>query len=628
METPKAKKRPSKRLIEICRTFTRPRPDQSASEWSRRNVVLGPHDGGGQGPLSWAGREWAKEICDSISTPFVEDVACCIGTQLGKTVMLIAMYGYVVACDPSGLLWVLPGGDDAVEFSRDRVMPMAERTTALKRLIPRRGRARQNWTGGKHIIGGARILFRGSNSPAKLAGNPMRRVFCDEMEKFPADSRGGEAGAINLALQRTGAQPMPFRFRCSSPAMSDGPGWQEFIKGDQRRYAGPCPGCGKDVVLTWGPKTRLIKTGLEAFAKWDPQCEREDGNIDFDRVHRSARWECPHCQTHVQDHHKLAVIRGGRWIPTAKAPATFRSYHLPSLYSISPNKTLGAIVAEFLTSKGTLEGLRGWINGTLAEPWDTEAERAERTELFMEGPADPDPKKWERIMTVDVQRNAPEFWVVVREWEKGGTGNSRLIVAEAVNGIDNLRQRQAHWGVADVRLGIDVKDGVRREEILGWIMQTGKTIRLGQGKHMHAGWIPLEGYEREKRWKDKSGNPRIVGYELWGSASGNCELRKLEFAGDMILDILALLRKGPKEAFGIRWEVPRDASDAYWAHMDAKVREEKRDPKTGRKVEQWVMRRHKTTQPEHWLDAEAMQIAMALFLKLLPWGQAPKKATT
>jgi hypothetical protein len=591
-------------------------------------MVLGPNEGIGQGPLSWRGREWAVEICDTISTPFLEDVACCIGTQNGKTVLLLAMYGYVVACDPSGLLWVLPTQPFAQGFSRDRLMPAAERSPALSAMIPRKGKARHDWASTRQVLGGALVNLVGSNSPTELAGRPMRRVFLDEMEKFPAESRGGEAGAINLALQRTGAQPMPFRFRCSSPAMSDGPGWVEFLKGDQRRYAGPCPGCGKDVVLTWGPKTRLIKTGLEAFAKWDPECKRPDGSIDFDRVHRSARWECPHCQSHIQDHHKTALIRGGHWIPTAKAPATFRSYHLPSLYSVSPNKTLGAIAAEFLTSEGTLEGLRGWINGTLAEPWDTEAERAERTEVILQTP-DPTeaPDKWDRVMTVDVQRKDPEFWIIVRDWEKGGTGNSRLVAAESVSGIENLRQRQKHYGVRDMRVGIDVKDGVRREEILGWIMQTGELRKQHGRRPFHLGWVPMEGFERAKRWKDRKGNLLIWGYEEWASASSQVEVRKMEFAGDMILDQLALLRRGPAQAFGIRWEVMESvASEQYWAHLDAKVREEKRDPKTGRKIEQWVMRRHKTTQPEHWLDAEVMQLAYALAVQLLPWGTPARKA--
>jgi len=607
---------------EVARWFT-PRPSLSASIWASKHVVLSAVEERGQGPLSWRGREYAVEIVDCISTPFISDVACCLGSQIGKTVMLMAMAGYCVACDPSGILWVLPTADVARDFSKSRWVSLITGSPPLAEFVPR-GKARHDFAAMRQTLGGSTINFAGSNSPSQLAGRPKRRVFLDEMEKFPPESRGGEAGAINLALQRTKDAALPFRFRCSSPALSDGPGWNEFTKGDQRRYTVPCPGCSKAIILAWGKSGHLVKTGIEAYTVWDKECLRDDGSYDFDRIHRSTRCECPHCGFHVQEHHKTAMIRAGSWIATTRSASSFRSYHLPSLYSCSPSTTLGAMAAEFLVAQSTLEGLRGFINGNLAEPWDSEGARAERTEIILASQPADSGEKWDRIMTVDVQRKSPEFWIVVRDWQIGGTGNSRLVAAETCNGVENLRSRQRYHGVRDMRLGIDVKDGVRREEILSWIVGSGEITNRPGAAPIHCGWVPMEGYEREKRWKDKAGHARIYGYEPYPIAHGNFELHKIEFSGDMLLDILALLRLGPAKALGIRWEVLASlANETYWSHLDAKIRREKRDPQTGRKIEEWVMRRSKVIQADHWLDCEVMQVAFALAARLLPWASAP-----
>jgi hypothetical protein len=285
---------------------------------------------------------------------------------------------------------------------------------------------------------------------------------------------------------------------------------------------------------------------------------------------------------------------------------------------------LGSLAVEFVVASSTLEGLRGFLNGNLAEPWDSEGARAERTEIILAEPPAENGAQWDRIMTVDVQRLSPEFWIIVRDWQVGGTGNSRLVAAETCNGIANLRQRQKHWAVRDMRVGIDVKDGVRREEILQWIGQTGEVKRVPNGPPRHCGWVPMEGYERDKRWKDPKGRARIWGFEQCPTAGAQYELRKIEFSGDQILDILALLRQGPDKAMGIRWEVlALLASEQYWSHLDSKYRREKRDPHTGRKIEEWVMRRSKQVVADHWLDCEVMQVAFAMAAKLLPWSSAP-----
>src|SRR6185312_15999725 len=66
----------------------------------------------------------------------------------------------------------------------------------------------------------------------------------------------------------------------------------------------------KDAQFTVLP-TKMPDGAAIAFAelRWDKQAKRRDGSWDYDRVVRSARFECPHCGGHITDNHRLCLDR-------------------------------------------------------------------------------------------------------------------------------------------------------------------------------------------------------------------------------------------------------------------------------------------------------------------------------
>jgi hypothetical protein len=79
--------------------------------------------------------------------------------------------------------------------------------------------------------------------------------------------------------------------------------------------------------------------------------------------------------------------------------------------------------------------------------------------------------------------------------------------------------------------------------------------------------------------------------------------------------VLARLRDGGRSP--VAWEVPeRWASEDYFRHLDGEYKTRRFNARTGRASWEWVRRsRH---WPNHLLDCEAMQVAVALYLRILP----------
>lgn len=596
------------RLRRFVADILRPPPDISPADWATRYLVIPPPQTERPGLLSLSGCEFARDVIDDFGNDAINDSVSCFGSQVGKTTIVMAGVAYVVANDPATILWVMPGADLARSFSETRWIPVVKATEPLAVMVPT-GNRRHSFKKMQQQIGGAQINFVGSNSPANLASRPARVLIMDEVDKFNSGG-GSEADALNLAEQRSKKSNRAKRFKLSTPTLTSGMIWQEFLKGDQQRYFVPCPGCSRMVVLAWSKNYNVFpKTGDEAYCKWSPEAKRRDGSWDLELVEDSAHHECPHCQFRIGDQHKLQMIAGGKWRPTASAARGFVSRHLPSLYSISRENSIGRLAVKFLQAKSSLLGLQGFINGDLAEPYQSQDTLQERVELITSA-ADIQPDG-QRIMTVDCQAKSPRFWFVVRSWSKTQT------VALAAGNCDTweeLRELQLKHGVINDGVIIDSGFGARSDaDVYRNCAHHTETLEGG----LLAGWMPAKGFAGRKSWRF-SGivmplHLAMIDPFVGTVDAGNYRMGLLEFGGDFFKDILERLRKG--EAMP-RWSASEEAaSDTYWHHLDAEVKAAEYNRTRGGVTYQWRPRsRH---WPNHLLDCEVMQLAAAAFFKFL-----------
>lgn len=597
------------RLADTDERYFADRPKVKPSQWCIENLRFDEADN--HGPFSLSGREYTAECLDDFADTGITDEVLVWGSQLGKTGVFMGGVSWAVVNDPCGFLWVMPSLSLAQTFSRNRWQPMLKASQPTRELIPTKGMLRHNFKTLEQQLGAAVVNFAGSNSPANISSNPRRRIILDEVDKFN-EGTSKEADAVNLAEQRTKDQANPQRWKSSTPTIVEGLIWQEALKGDMRRYQVPCKGCQKRMIFAWSPQyTIMPKTGLEAYVRWDKEAKRKT-DWDLDRVFRSARTECPHCGFHNLDAHKTWQNRNGVWVATQTAARGFVSRHLPSLYACARETTNGALAVKFLQAKHSLLGLQGFINGDLAEPYQSQDTQSERIELItskIEVTAE-----WHKKLTVDCQQKAPFFWYVKRAWNGGNSQGLESGSCDQWQDIETIQKAPGNE-VKDVCCLMESGYGARSEhEVYFECARHGEFLPREDMKPLHVGWIPTKGMPGRKRWRNEEG--QFVPYFLkpmdpfYGrSGAGQVEMCLLEFSADFFKDILEALRQGKG---GHKWTVLEACgTEMYWRQMDSEIKKAVFNKNTGKVVYQWVPR--SKYWPNHLLYCETMQLVHETF---------------
>lgn len=594
-----------------------PPTDEKASTWAERCLIIPPPQTQSPGQFSLDGREYCRDFVNDFGDWSITDDVECWGSQLAKTTSIMAGASYLLGNFPTSILWVMPNIELARSFSETRWIPIIDATPVLAAMKPL-GAKRHSFKKTQQQIGGSIVTFIGSNSPANLASRPAQVVILDEVDKF---NEGGnkEADAVNLAEQRTKSFANPKRIKTSTPTLSSGLIWTEFKKGDQRRYFVPCPNCGRHhpssrmVVLAWSENFSVFdKIGCEAYVKWDKEGKRKDGTWDLDRVERSARFICPHCAADIPDSAKTIMNRGGEWRPTAKAPANFRSRHLPSLYAATPETSVGRLAVKFLQAKESLLGLRGFINGDLAEPFESQDLSSVRCEII--SPDEQPPAGAAKSLHVDCQENAPHYFWALLVWLPGVV---RVAEVGFCDTIEDLRKIQQDHGVIDRYVSPDI--GWNREVIMEQCSRFGKKVMTKdsreRGAPLHVGWTPWQG-AKEANFRDKQLRAQFPvkrDVEVITAFGARVAMPILQLNDKGLKDMLAALRRGEKKS--VRLEFAKQVADnpLFWRHMDAEILI--RERKGSRVIEKWELRSDRW--PNHWLDCIKSGLGFGLYHKLL-----------
>lgn len=608
-------------VINLVGSFFADRPKQSPAEFACQELVFAEPNN--NGPFSLAGREYIREPLDAWGDPFLSDLVLIFGSQAGKTGSIMAGAAWAAIHNPSRFLWAMPTRDLVCDFSRNRWLTMLRASRVFQRLIPT-GARRHEFKTLQQAIGSALIGFAWSGSPSALSSNPCDCVILDEMDKFGEGGR--EADPVNLADQRTKNCANPKRIKTTTPTLIDGLGWREFGKTDQRRRFVPCPHCSRFVVLIWSKAFTVLKaTGSEAEVKWDSEAKRKDGSWDLDRVERSARFVCPHCGGHILDAHKTKMDRAGEWRPTALAARGYRGWHLPSLYASAKETNVGRLSIKFLQAKESMEGLRGFINGDLAEPYESQDTQGRRVEIISEAFASQIDGQC-KIMFVDVQKDG--FWFVVQIY---GTTQVALESGEKIerhschnqdaghlDTWEDVRQKQLDHNIPDACVVVDSGDKTKGTGDSVYI-QCARFCqicppRAKGSKPTLIGWTPSKGMPGHKRWRNADGvyvpyYIRAIDPYDGTSKAGVVEIGLFEFSGDYFKDVLDAMRK--KRGSTV-WSVEKAvATDEWWRHLDAEHKATFFSRKTRRADVMWIKKgRH---WPNHLLDCVVGATAYAAY---------------
>ena len=370
------------------------------------------------GPWRTARTPYLREVMDIFKARYLRRIVLCFGTQLGKSETLLNLIGYCVAEDPGSMLMVCPTGALGQTISKNRIEPMIMSCEAVRKMwLPDLSEKLEIQFIGMYLA------IVGANSPSNLSSRPVRYIFGDEIDKFPARA-GNDSSPIELATERTKTYSNRREVLASSPTYSTGAVWSAYQNCQlQKRYYIPCPYCNTMQTLEF------------RNVKWPEEFNAED----FSKEERTmlvlshSYYECPMCHERIYDMDKISMLSRGEWRavknitdgqgksiwsedPSPQARPDSIGYNLSSLYS--PWVTFGQIAQKFLRSKDDPITRMNFVNGWLAEPWEPAATRM-NSDAVMELERSYErmtvPKEAQLITCgVDVQMN--HMWYEVRAW--------------------------------------------------------------------------------------------------------------------------------------------------------------------------------------------------------------------
>jgi phage terminase large subunit GpA-like protein len=292
---------------------------------------------------------------NAFDDPLVETVVCMFCSQSGKTEALLNMVGRHIDIDPCPILMIQPTLEISEAWSKDRLNPMLRDTRCLHGKV-KDSKLKDSDNTIKHkAFKGGHLTVAGANSPASLAGRPIRIVLCDEIDRYPI-SAGIEGDPVDLARKRAtnfwnrkiGLTSTPTQKGISRIEMA-------YEQSDKRKYYVPCPSCGR---YQWLKFSQL---------KW-PQDHPEQ-----------ARYECELCPYLWTDYENIKAVKLGEWRAEAEFNGT-AGFWLNGLYS--PWLTFSDITKEFYKAKGNKETLKVFTNTILAETWEESGEEIDEGMLL------------------------------------------------------------------------------------------------------------------------------------------------------------------------------------------------------------------------------------------------------
>ena len=366
----------------------------TVSEWADKHRILSEQDSSSPGHWRTSKTPYLKKVMDAFNDWSIYDITFCAGTQLGKTAAEQNMIGYAISQDPGPMMIVYPTEKLAEFTSERRLKPMFKLTESIKTRFFERESKRLELS-----FESMYIALVGANSPSDLSSRPVRYIFFDEIDKFPAWS-GAEASPIKLAEERTKTFYNRKIVKVSTPTLKTGYIWQAWEKADmQYNYYLPCPHCGESQVLEFSQ------------IKWP-----ED--MDISQVKNNAWYECKFCHNAIYDRQKIQMLRDGTWKGNKKVTGKVRkvAFHMSSLYS--PWLSFGDVASEFLESKDVPSLLMNFINSWLAEPWVDKSSKL-KSDIVMEKQLPYDRGRMPedaQLITCGIDCQLDHFWYSVRAW--------------------------------------------------------------------------------------------------------------------------------------------------------------------------------------------------------------------
>ncbi len=368
------------------------------------------------------------EIGRVISEGVYATVVVVMGSQMGKTELMLNVIGHRIDDDPVPILYIAPTKSFIENVFEPRYRIMVQTCASL--LAKRRPGLKEKNT--QKEIAGVKVRFAWAGSATELAGDPACKVFVDERDRM-ADSTEGEGDPVTLADARHNTYPDGQTIVASTPTMGTvdtevdpetglefwGRGdeiqsatWKLFQEGTCYHWAVPCPHCDDFFI----PRFKYLQ--------WPEGATPTE-------VKTSVKMVCPQCGTLIDQECKDAMNAKGVYVaPGQRIDKKGRVHGEPPVSDtasfwvsglMSAWKTWGDRAQAFLRAvrSGDPDRIQAVINTGFGELYTLKGEAPELDVVkalrlpYRSGEL-PSTKALKIFLTVDVQKNG--LYYVVRAW--------------------------------------------------------------------------------------------------------------------------------------------------------------------------------------------------------------------
>jgi phage terminase large subunit GpA-like protein len=337
-----------------------------------------------------------KAIHEAVLDPRFRRVIGVMGTQMGKTELLLNEIGRRLDDDPAPVIFVGASQRQVESISNSRVSPMIANTPSLAGKLD--GRKTANKVTEKYL-NGQRLGFAWAGSAIELSSHPCALVLVDERDRMGADS-AGEGDPVALAEARVATYPDGKVIVTSSPTIEDAsPVWELWKGGTAAKWSWPCPACGVFFV----PCFDLLK--------WPEKSTPQ-------RAKREARLCCPNCGVLIEDREKSTMNAAGQYEITGDAESDTASFWVSGL--ASPWRSWGDCAKRWLEAvrSGEAEQRQAIINTVFGELYKLAGEAPEVSKVAaLKGAYKSDElPAGARVITCGVDVQKERLYYSVRAW--------------------------------------------------------------------------------------------------------------------------------------------------------------------------------------------------------------------
>lgn len=335
--------------------FLKPPADTTVSEWADTYRILSPETSSEPGQWRTDRAPYQRLIMDAFTQPGIHKVVAKTASQVGKSDIMNNVIGRYSHQDPGPMMMIQPTIELAEDYSKSRIAPMIRDTPVLTDLFFDAKSRDTNNTILSKLFPGGRLIMCGANSPAGLAGRPIRILLADEVDRFP-DSAGTEGDPVDLAAKRMTTFWDWIMGLFSTPTDKGASRIEtEYAAGTQEEWQHECPNCGEYHLVT---HRDMVWSGKET--------KNPDGTkfviVDW------VKWRCPDCAFEFDE---LAIKRAPQKYVAQNPEAIkngIRSFFVNGF--ASPWLRWNDIIREYLEAKGDPEREKVVFNTRFGETYE------------------------------------------------------------------------------------------------------------------------------------------------------------------------------------------------------------------------------------------------------------------